>query len=1293
MAEPPLITAVISKDASAINELLDTAANGAAAVDLNVVSTRGYTALILAAQEGDSEIVAALLAAPGKDGVAVDLNLADKKGWTALMWAADKDSTGVVAALLAATGNNGVAVDLNLANNEGRTALVLAAFEGNLGVVAALVAGTGKGGVAVELNLADKCGGTALMYAALNGHAEVVAVLLAAAGKDDGGVDLNVADTHGRTALMGAAFKGHVAVAAALLSAAGKDGVAVDLNLADKNGYTALIVAAGSGYVRTVVALGAATGKDGAAVDLNLADKNGFTALISAAKDGHADTVAALVAAPGKDGVAVDLNQMNKGGRTALILAAFKGCTGVVAELLAATGKDGVGADLNLADKDGMTALMCAANHGHVDVVAALIVATGEGGVAVDLNLAGKDGMTALICAAGNGHTRVVAALVVATGKDGVAVDLNLSDKNGITALMFAAQQGHAEVVDVLNGAVGKDGVVVDLNLADNDGETALTVAIKFRYITIVNQLLEYNARVDKDVLATAEACGDPAITRAVQQKVPTKKCAACGTDKYQFKFAKAQLKKSGADRRCVDCVEQGKTVPSATSNIASDALLLQCSVCAVEKPPTQFSKAQRAKKDARKCSGCILQADTVQKEAKAAATAAKLVDEETASVTGSSHQKPKKGKKKKSAAGIKKSELLLPTQSESGSNVKKLAAKVKHVAKFTPEEVVANTQGAAVAEVFRGANQAAALESAEAAAAVEEVESKKQTARAAANPVTPGATAMPSAASSAAVASPSTAVASPSAAVAATTPAQPEASPNRDLLPAAASLPVPVSSTKPPPLLMVAVPLQTHLPTPLSAPEPAPEPASSPQPQPQLPPSPPQPPQPPVATASIPAQLELDPVQLTISAGPALGAGSFATVRGGTYIFPVHGATPVAIKVFHGTACDRPGRGEAAAITELMASSRVSANPHLVGMHGAARLPGHGLCLVMELIVGQSLRIVLDTTAERLPWELRIRWLHEVAQGLDAMHQHKPNPVLHRDLKASNVLLDSADVGAAHAKIADFGVAKAMDSLVVDTYSRGAMEWTAPETLDGIVSFPSDVYSYGILIFEVLTREVPFNNKSGAEKNKLVSLQRDSAQFEYSEDIFEYEGVDRDTQHTRWARKRERTFIKRRPDMELLRQDSPEVLVALMQECWRDEASERPQFDSVVEQLARCVGGGYDSGGDGGGGGKAGSPGGRKQPAPKVSIYTICADELRKADIDLAEDKLSRERASQIFIKGLAGTLEKLVKEIVAQHRLPMPAGRTLGLRTYCSAIQGSNGGDAVFDESTMQASGNHLL
>lgn len=434
---------------------------------------------------------------------------------------------------------------------------------------------------------------------------------------------------------------------------------------------------------------------------------------------------------------------------------------------------------------------------------------------------------------------------------------------------------------------------------------------------------------------------------------------------------------------------------------------------------------------------------------------------------------------------------------------------------------------------------------------------------------------------------------------------------------------------------------------------------------------------------AAIPPLLELDPTCLTATAGAVLGSGSFATVIGGTYAFPVHGATPVAIKVFHGTAGGHVGTGEAAALTELMTSTRVSVNPHLVQMYGAARLPGHGLCLVMERIAGQSLRIVLDTQAVALPWDLRIRWLFEIAQGMQAMHEHKPTPVLHRDLKASNVLLDSANVGVAHAKIADFGVAKAVDTLVVDTYSRGASEWSAPEALDGQLSFPIDVYSYGVLTFEVLSRLAPYSNISSSEKLKIAMLQINCAKFKYNEDTFEYMGVDEETQRAQWERLREGTLAKRRPDLTLLNKDSPKEIVGLMKACWLDDAADRPSFAEVVSTLAPLAlassSAGMIRGGGGGGGGS------KEQSVPKLSIYSISSDVFQKASDALAEEGLSREKAAEIFKNELAGTLERLFKAVVTQHRLPTPAQKAAGLGTYYRTIK--NGPAFVGDASIVLA------
>eukprot|EP00729_Bicosta_minor_P021686 gene21686-10957_t len=120
-----------------------------------------------------------------------------------------------------------------------------------------------------------------------------------------------------------------------------------------------------------------------------------------------------------------------------------------------------------------------------------------------------------------------------------------------------------------------------------------------------------------------------PAIHAELTERMPKKSCAACKTQKYPFQFAKAQLKKSAANRKCAECVENGRTIGSAKSN--ADTKLLVCSVCAALKPTTRFSKAQRGKKDARKCSDCIVEADLKQKEAAAETAAASLLEGEAA--------------------------------------------------------------------------------------------------------------------------------------------------------------------------------------------------------------------------------------------------------------------------------------------------------------------------------------------------------------------------------------------------------------------------------------------------------------------------------------------------------------------------------------------------------------------------------------------------------------------------------------------------------------------------------------
>ena len=123
---------------------------------------------------------------------------------------------------------------------------------------------------------------------------------------------------------------------------------------------------------------------------------------------------------------------------------------------------------------------------------------------------------------------------------------------------------------------------------------------------------------------------------------------------------------------------------------------------------------------------------------------------------------------------------------------------------------------------------------------------------------------------------------------------------------------------------------------------------------------------------------------------------------------------------------------------------------------------------LVMEYINGKDLEILLTQTKE-LPVEKIIEWAIDLCDVLDYLHNQKPDPIVFRDVKPSNVMIDSLG----KVRLIDFGIAKAFVTGVKNTMI-GTEGYSAPEQYKGDISPASDVYSLGATLHHVLTRRDP---------------------------------------------------------------------------------------------------------------------------------------------------------------------------------------------------------------------------
>eukprot|EP00898_Chlorokybus_atmophyticus_P003753 jgi/Chlat1/4379/Chrsp29S04519 len=204
------------------------------------------------------------------------------------------------------------------------------------------------------------------------------------------------------------------------------------------------------------------------------------------------------------------------------------------------------------------------------------------------------------------------------------------------------------------------------------------------------------------------------------------------------------------------------------------------------------------------------------------------------------------------------------------------------------------------------------------------------------------------------------------------------------------------------------------------------------------------------------------------------IGEGAFGPVYFGTVA-----GTPVAIKRLnqHGQ------QGTTEFDKELQVLGYVR-HPHIVALMGHHSVPGQQ-SLVYEFCEQGSLedRLLCRGNTPPLPWDKRLAIAVQAARGLLFLHS-LPTPIIHRDFKTANVLLDTNF----NAKVGDFGLARLAPelafgartmkmSVLMDSSPGGTLLYVDPEYYrSGQLGPKSDVYSFGIVLLEMLTGKPPLN-------------------------------------------------------------------------------------------------------------------------------------------------------------------------------------------------------------------------
>ncbi|KAI3811497.1 hypothetical protein L1987_21221 [Smallanthus sonchifolius] len=208
------------------------------------------------------------------------------------------------------------------------------------------------------------------------------------------------------------------------------------------------------------------------------------------------------------------------------------------------------------------------------------------------------------------------------------------------------------------------------------------------------------------------------------------------------------------------------------------------------------------------------------------------------------------------------------------------------------------------------------------------------------------------------------------------------------------------------------------------------------------------------------------------LSMGPAFAQGAFGKLYKGTY-----NGVNVAIKLLEKPEdnLERAHLMEQQFQQEVMMLARLK-HPNIVRFIGACRKP-MVWCIITEYAKGGSVRQFLTKRQNRsVPLKSAVKQALDVARGMEYVHGLG---LIHRDLKSDNLLI-SADRSI---KIADFGVARIEVQTEGMTPETGTYRWMAPEMIQHRpYTQKVDVYSFGIVLWELITGMLPFQNMTAVQ-------------------------------------------------------------------------------------------------------------------------------------------------------------------------------------------------------------------